>query len=297
MMIEELRERFGQSDHVTFVAGGNGLPLVRLHHPNGSTAEVYLNGAQVTSWRHHVAGEVLFMSSAVEYLPGKSFRGGIPVIFPQFGPGVLPSHGFARTLPWGVTRAGLLSTGEVAATLTLRDTAETRALWPHHFQLELSVFLAESLTTSLVVTNFDPQPIEFTAAFHTYFRVGDITRTTIAGLEGLHYLDKVREGLPGVEDRPTITVDQFTDRMYLHAPDELVIADDVLKRTIVIQKRELQDAVLWNPWHDRTPAFRDLGADDWRRFVCLEAGTVGNRIQVAPGQSFSGSQTIRSVPW
>jgi glucose-6-phosphate 1-epimerase len=37
--------------------------------------------------------ELIFVSSKTAYV---KIRGGIPVIFPQFGPGVLPQHGFAR---------------------------------------------------------------------------------------------------------------------------------------------------------------------------------------------------------
>jgi D-hexose-6-phosphate mutarotase len=39
------------------------------------------------------ANEILFMSSQANYA---KIRGGVPVVFPQFGPGTLPQHGFAR---------------------------------------------------------------------------------------------------------------------------------------------------------------------------------------------------------
>jgi glucose-6-phosphate 1-epimerase len=36
------------------------------------------------------------MSKKAQYGQGKAIRGGVPVIFPQFGPGKIQNHGFAR---------------------------------------------------------------------------------------------------------------------------------------------------------------------------------------------------------
>lgn len=38
----------------------------------------------------------------------------------------------------------------------------------------------------------DDKPFEFTTLFHTYFRVPDVTNTTVSGLKGLTYVDKVQ---------------------------------------------------------------------------------------------------------
>ena len=50
---------------------------------------------------------------------------------------------------------------------------------------------AEHLILSQNVCLADNKPFEFTALFHTYFRVPDVTRTAISGLKGLTYVDKV----------------------------------------------------------------------------------------------------------
>ena len=54
----------------------------------------------------------------------KKFCGGIPLVFPQFGPGKLANHGFARTSKWDVHDLK----GDVL-TLVLEDNAETRKIW------------------------------------------------------------------------------------------------------------------------------------------------------------------------
>jgi len=42
------------------------------------------------------------------------------------------------------------------------------------------------------VFSADEKSFEFTTLFHTYFRVPDVTKTTVSGLKGLTYVDKVQ---------------------------------------------------------------------------------------------------------
>ena len=83
------------------VPGKNGMSTVLLSHPSGSSADVYLNGAHVTSWIPAGGKEVLFMGKTATFAPGDPIRGGIPVVWPQFANiGPLPQHGFARKTEW-----------------------------------------------------------------------------------------------------------------------------------------------------------------------------------------------------
>lgn len=57
------------------------------------------------SWIHRGKGR-LFTSPRAVFRSGQAIRGGIPVIFPQFGacgPGL--RHGFARLLEWAPVQA------------------------------------------------------------------------------------------------------------------------------------------------------------------------------------------------
>ena len=152
--------------------GRGELPVATLTHPSGATAEVYLHGAHVTSWRPADGVERLFVSSASRYAAGKAIRGGIPVCFPQFsGRGPLPNHGFARTSSdWQVESTSSDGPGgEVCLVLRLSDSAETRAVWPHAFELRYTVTLRDaSLSTDVQLRNAGGEPLEFTAALHTY---------------------------------------------------------------------------------------------------------------------------------
>ena len=75
---------------VSAARGEGGLPkIVVTAEETGAwslaLAEIYLNGATVT--RYDPGGRhLLFCSRTSKYAPGKAIRGGVPVIFPWFGP-------------------------------------------------------------------------------------------------------------------------------------------------------------------------------------------------------------------
>ncbi len=52
--------------------------------------------------------EVLWLSNNTPFKQGVALRGGVPICWPRFGPSAqqgLPSHGFARNLPWTLGRS------------------------------------------------------------------------------------------------------------------------------------------------------------------------------------------------
>mgnify|MGYP000048560620 CR=1 FL=1 len=81
--------------------------MLTITSGDGARVVVHRDGAQVTSWLPAGSDDDrLFVSASSGFGPGVSIRGGIPVIFPQFGAeGTLPRHGFARTMPWTVVNA------------------------------------------------------------------------------------------------------------------------------------------------------------------------------------------------
>lgn len=109
------------------------------------------------------------------------------MVWPQFGPGPLPQHGFARVKPWRITNK--TTEGDVSVELQLTDDEETLKLWPNKFNLTLTVRLSEdSLTQELKVDNRDEKSFEFTALFHTYFNVDDIKTTKMFVFQQFSFL-------------------------------------------------------------------------------------------------------------
>jgi D-hexose-6-phosphate mutarotase len=84
--------------------GRGGLDTVELVHASGATVTVYLWGATLTSYCTAQREEMIFVSPGAVFDGRQPIRGGVPVVFPQFGrPNQnLPMHGFARTTTWAV---------------------------------------------------------------------------------------------------------------------------------------------------------------------------------------------------
>ena len=165
-------------------------PLISLRAEDGATAEIRRHGAHVTSWRPAPGNEErLFLSSTSEFGAGTAIRGGMPVVFPQFGPnGPLPQHGFARRATWGMGGIGRASNGMAEADFVLRDSPETRAVWNGAFMAVTTVrVVADQLAITFAVENLGDTPFDFTAALHTYLRVRDVDDVNIAGLQGARY--------------------------------------------------------------------------------------------------------------
>ncbi|KAJ2725183.1 hypothetical protein GGI07_001445 [Coemansia sp. Benny D115] len=277
MQIHEIKDASGR------------LTMVTLSQSPGSSVTVNLYGATVTSWKSQNK-EKLFLSSLAKLDGSKPVRGGIPLVFPQFGPGALPQHGFARTSWW--TLAETHEHGEAAvASFVLRDTEETRASkWPYKFVLTYTVNLTSTtLSTIMRYENVDGVPFEFTSLMHTYLRVSDIAKTRVTGLSGLQYVDKVK-GVRAQEDREEVTVDANEDRVYEKVPGDVAVWCE--GAGVEVKRFNFEDVVFWNPWADKAREMSDFGDEEYKEMVCVEAGTVTNKISLKPGQAVTCGQLL-----
>lgn len=266
-------------------------PAVRITTSNGSEAIVMLHGAQVVSWKPKGSTERIYLSDKADFSPGSAIRGGIPVCFPQFSSlGSGPFHGFVRNMEW--KHADTLSDSDsVKAVLKLSDTPETQAFWPHAFRASLIVDLSDTaLEVALEVTNTGAEAFSFTTALHTYLRIANIEEIAIEGLKGTTYLDKVANLENQTEPRQTITFSGQTDRVYYNAPTEILLHEG--DRDLTLQARNMADAVIWNPWEERSIEIPDLPDDGYRYMVCIEAGNIGNPVELAAGKTWKGSQRL-----
>lgn len=63
------------------VEGNGGLSRVRVGSAQAA-GEIYLLGANLTSWKPAGGDEVFFVSSQSRWEDGRAIRGGIPICFP-----------------------------------------------------------------------------------------------------------------------------------------------------------------------------------------------------------------------
>ncbi len=268
------------------------MELVALRAADGATAEIYLHGGHVTSWRPAPGNEErLFLSARSEFHAGTAIRGGIPVIFPQFAAeGPLPRHGFARLSTWRVEKIEQEPVDAVA-TLSLTDSAETRALWNAPFRATLTVRVSgPRLVVSLGVENIGSPPFSFTCALHTYLRVHDVAQAEVLGLHGAQYRVSGDHAKLRTDVDPALRVTGELDRVYVGAPPSLVLREP--RRALGVQMREFPDVVIWNPGRKRAAALADMEPDAERAMLCVEAAVVQAPITLSAGKAWVGSQTL-----
>lgn len=280
------------------VDGHGGLPKVQVTTA-AAAGEVYLHGGQVTSWSPAGHRDVLFVSRASRWEPGRAIRGGIPICFPWFGNKAgdpqAPAHGFVRSQAWMLESIAHTDAGVVVSIATESD-AETKARWPFDFRLVLRATFGASLQVALVATNTGTAPFTFEEALHTYYAIGDATTVRIGGLDGVHYLDKVDAGLECLQ-AGDISITAETDRVYLNTAGAVGIDDPTLRRRIHVSKQSSQSTVVWNPWIDKARALADLQDDDWTRLVCVETCNVAaSAIELAPGARHTMTLTVTVSP-
>jgi len=292
--VGELAEKFCIKDSVQFLPGNEGLPKIQLKHNCGATAEVYLFGACVTSWKQRSGDEVLYVRPDAVFNKSKPISGGLPHCFPQFGPGPMQQHGFARNLDWAVASTSANPNPddpEPSVELMLTENDYTLAMWPYKFKAVYSVTLhGEQLRTHLRIINTDDKPFEFTAALHSYFEVLDINVAKVRGLKGLTYLDKSKDPQnpeKKVEERDTFGFgESLVDSVFLGAPEHLEL-DVGTGAAVAIDATGWEDAVVWNPHHTMKECYE--------RFACVENAKFGTPAQVQPGGSWEATANFSVI--
>lgn len=265
-----------------------GGPAMRLTGAGGAQATVLLHGAQIVSWVPAGDVERLYLSPLAGTGDGQAVRGGVPVIFPQFEQrGDLPRHGLVRNRTWDWLD-GAERDGATIGVLRLADDAQSRAIWPHRFEAELTLSLEKhQLDIELAILNTGDAPFEFTAALHTYLRCDDVLRARLHGLFGVEYIDKLTGRTQRQEIDPMGFVGEI-DRIYVDLPGSVSLATALGRAHIAHDG--FPDAVVWNPGPERP--LPDMPADGWREMLCVEAGRIARPVTLAPGQDWAARQSL-----
>lgn len=292
--IDKWNERIGIPGVAQVVAGQGGLAMVRVTAPTAS-AEIYLHGAQVTSWKPTGAGEVLFLSGQSRWEDGKAIRGGIPICFPWFrgkaDDAKAPAHGVVRTKAWdllSVSQEG----GNVVVTLATESDDASRRWWPHEFRVVHRVTVGSRLGLELTVTNTGSGTLRFEEALHTYHRVGEAAQIRVTGLDGTAFLDNMDGNREKMQHGDVVMTGPM-DNAHLNTRTTLEVIDPVLGRRIRTEKKNSITTVVWNPWESGAKALADLGDDEWRQMACAEASNIlGAAVELAPGAEHAMTAVI-----
>lgn len=282
---------FNLKDSIMSMTEFGALPAVRITTPEGAEAIVTLYGGHVVSWKTADGRQRLFCSRLSALDGSRAIRGGVPLIFPQFGErGSGMRHGFARVANWRLLDSGVDEAGNYAR-FCIMDTdlaPQLAAAWPYKFELGLRVTLSgDSLALDFSVRNNGSVTFPFSAALHSYHQVGDLQAATLLGLHGVHFSDL--DNADVVQQETVLAFSDKLDRIYYQAPARLALQDGEL--ALQLEQHGFADTVVWNPGAADAQALSDMADDEYRQFVCIEAAMIAP-LKLPPGESWSGRQVL-----
>jgi len=302
-------------------------------HPFGATVISYRttcnNNREEEEEKTTTTVEHLFLSRDAKLDGSKAIRGGIPLVFPIFGPSsgadnTMPQHGFARNNHWTLQPASVYDTNESAGCsyqLNFPDDVSagrgSNNPWATG-DSELSCrlvyavdFNGSRLKTTLTIENTSTSgnEFDFQALFHTYYQVHDSNSLNadqcfVRGLENYAVADKVlkTDGQPNTEG--TITISAETDRVYSPTSACSSTVKAIIgvgnNRTVELtaagcdsNKEEAPvSAVVWNPFKEKAMAMSDFGSDQYEDMLCVEPGILQPQQNLKPGQTFVFEQVL-----
>mmetsp|Transcript_16808 Transcript_16808/g.34235 ORF Transcript_16808/g.34235 Transcript_16808/m.34235 type:complete len:310 (+) Transcript_16808:33-962(+) len=268
---------------VTLEKNSDGLEFVSLAHPSGAKSEIYLLGGVPTKYTDADGTDWIAVRPDAKMDGSKPISGGLSHCFPQFGPGEIQQHGFARNVPWSVA-----SMGEDSVTLKLEPSDYSKAMWDVEFEATLKVSLtASSLDTELVVANKGSDEFAFQAALHSYFDLSDIKDVSVAGsFKGAEFLNKMLDPpATQVEDRSELLVAEEYDRVYMGVNDCVLKDSGKGKALKIVNGGGWKDTVVWSPYGNEGMGYKN--------FMCIES-VAFDKVALAGGKEWSA--TLSLVP-
>lgn len=266
---------------------GEHLDEYVLEHENGARAVIRTYGCNAFSYINKDGVQVMGkrQDAPNPQKDEKPWAGGAPHCFPQFGPGALPQHGFARGMKFiPEERAKKLSFDRMIFKLV--PTEETKAIWDYNFEYRVDITLREdSLEWDVIVKNYDSKPFDYTHGLHTYFDVSSLSNVKIeGGFKGKELLNRLTESTT-TGDSDTLTITEPIDSMWSDCTDPISIVDSGKGTKTTITRKGYQDTCVWSPFGDEK-----MG---WDNYICVEP--ICGKPQNAPVGQFIETSYSMSV--
>jgi len=301
------------------------------HTASGAKSDVLDYGATILSYKPsgNDDSDCFFVSRDAKKDASKAVRGGIPLVFPIFGPppseyeDKMPQHGFARNNTWKVVEGSLYDNDTSAGLSFSLSTTESGMIvngrgdkkWSetsdanHACELKFTIDLnATQMTTTLEITNTGKTEFPLQTLFHTYYKVQghatfDNAQCYVEGLKGYSKIDKVKNGETSTCEEDRVTLNGFTDSVYNPTADDkqdvnVTIGVGGSKTVslsasgIVNDKKVPVSCVVWNPGKDNAEGMSDFGSDQYVDMICVEPGILLNRPTLPSGKIATLKQTI-----
>ena len=271
--------------------------LLTLQSHDGARIAVSLFGGQLSSWQTSDGRERLFISRNAHWDGLHPIRGGVPIIFPQFGAaGPGPRHGIARTLMWTLANRSNDKDQPAQMQLQLISSIASKkmsdgAVVMQTFTLQLTInFSGNALHITLDIGNTSASTLTFCAALHTYLKC-NVEKSCIYGLQHNTYRDAVDNDLLKNDAEKMLQIEREVDRLYLNTSSDIELRDDT--GIMTLSQTGFPDTVVWNPWVDKTRSLTDCTPHDYLNFVCIESALAAVAQQLPPQQRWRGTQSLR----
>lgn len=272
-------------------------PITITHSKSGAAAQVHPFGATVLSFVTWQGQELLFLSRLAKLDGSKAIRGGIPLVFPQFGQPdpSMPQHGFLRTNLWEVDDSSFYDNDEAAGLslrLSLSNALNSRGgKWNLSTEFDCTVTLSVkvmplSLSLTLSIQNTGAREFHFQALLHTYYRVDnalDPTTCNVTGLQGYNVYDQITNERYSLEQEP-IVIDGNVDRIYSPPAGTRDLTVEIqtgpcrkvrLTASGQVDGQPLPvSAVVWNPHEQKAKDMSDFGDEQYVNMICVEPGLL-----------------------
>jgi len=292
--MQALYSRFDNIDEVK-IELHKELLAINIHN-HTAEATVFLQGAQLSQYQPHKEPPVIWLSPDCDYKVGSPLRGGIPICWPWFGaldknPASIqqqvasseePAHGFVRVLEWDIDFINAISLDETELQMSLNLDANER--WPFACKLVMKFTIGARLTVCFKVQNNDSKAFVFTSALHSYFAIGDINKTQISGLDSKPFVDTLNDREVFTQ-HGDITIDREIDRIYETNGGDIQVVDSEWQRKISIVSNSSANAVVWNPWIEKSKRLSQFGDLSFKKMLCVESANVGcDSVALQPGE-------------
>lgn len=295
-----------------------------LKHKSGSTATIYPHGATITSFKTSTGKEILFVSSSAKLDGSKAVRGGVPLVFPVFGPDPdknMPQHGFLRNNTWSVDKKYYEDEDGAACcdlSLSLKDVVKDRGdagPWSvdegkYDCTCTFTVKLkADSMTNVLKIQNTGKETFPFQTLLHTYYMIDDHQALNkdacfVEGLNNYTCEDKITTE-EYVQGEDNIIIDKEVDRIYKNTEKpELDVKIKTGKDCAVSLKAKASvggevtlpvSVVVWNPYIEKAKGMSDFTDEQYNDMICVEPGVLHGEPTIASGSYAQFEQIITSV--
>lgn len=294
--IDKLNQKFGAPGRIAFrLSESSGRPMVALVNSYGH-CEISLCCGQVLSYRPTGHVPVLFTRRGSVNQAKRMVCDGASICWPWLGAPPapdLPTDGFARLVEWNILATEYNSqTTEIS--LYLADTEETRAWWPHSFELVQKITLGDHLAIELTTRNTGEQPFAISQSIRPCFKVRDITQVSISGVENCNLTNPLTKE-QAVQQGP-LTITQKTHHIYTGVPDACVICDKGLGRNIAMTYSNAKNLIVCNPSTLKSDGSEESSGQELKSVIIAAPVTLPeDNIILQPGGLVSLQTSIQAT--